>query len=392
MLSAEKLWAASGMAWLTGESGCAPDFSRSELVLEAGAVASVIEEQFGVAVDAVCELTGRAALSGFTRRGRVSAGGSTRLVQCVDGWFALTLSRSDDLAAVPALVSGDSDDDPWRRVEQWALTRTAGEIGERCALLDLPFGVLKETSIEAVSRRDIWPRRDARGIDGLLVADLTSMWAGPLCGRVLADAGATVIKVENRSRPDGTRFGDSVFFDMMNRGKLSYAVDLDRDADGLRRLLGAADIVLEGLRPRALRRRGLDAGALPPRAGRTWLRLTGHGPESDRPAFGDDAAVAGGLVGQTPSGPVFCGDALADPLTGLEAALAVGESLASGGGHLIDVAMAGVAARYAALPLRPSTSGCEVLPPAQPAASASGPSLGADNARVEELVLQRFAC
>ena len=355
-------------------------------------MASAIEEQFGVAVDAVCELTSRAALSGFTRRGKVSAGGSTRLLQCTDGWFALTLSRSDDLAAVPALVGGDIGADPWQYVEQWAVNRTAGEIGERCALLDLPFGELGETSIEAVSRRDIWPRRDARGIDGLLVADLTSMWAGPLCGRILADAGATVIKVENRSRPDGTRFGDSVVFDMLNRGKLSFAVDLDRDVDGLRRLLSAADIVLEGSRPRALRRRGLDAGSLPPRAGRTWLRLTGHGPQSDRPAFGDDAAVAGGLVGRTTTGPVFCGDAIADPLTGLEAALAVGESLASGGGHLIDVAMAGVAARYAALPLRPSTSDCEVVPPAKPAESPSGPGLGADNARVEVRVLQRFAC
>lgn len=392
MLSAEERWGASGLAWLTGESGAAPDFSRCGIMVESDRIADSIEARLGVAVDPVAELTGRAAIAGLARRGRISAGGSTRLMRYSDGWFALTLSREDDVAAVPALVGDDSDADPWQRVEQWASTRAVAEVVERCALLDLPFGVLGEASVGAVSRRDLWPRRDARGIDGLLVADLTSMWAGPLCGRILADAGATVVKVENRSRPDGTRFGDSAVFDMVNRGKLSYAVDLDRDDDAVRRLLGTADIVLEGSRPRALKRRRLDADSLPPRAGRIWLRISGHGPGSDRTAFGDDAAVAGGLVGRAPSGPVFCGDAIADPLTGLESALAVGESLASGGGHLIDVAMAGVAARYAAVPLHPSSAGCEVVPPARPAPSPPGPALGADNDHVENLVLQRFAC
>ena len=380
------------MAWLTGESGAGPDFSRCGILVESDRIADSIEARLGIAVDPVAELTGRAAVAGLARRGRISAGGSTRLMQCVDGWFALTLSREDDLAAVPALVGGGSDADPWQQVEQWASTRATAEAGERCVLLDLPFAVLEEASVGAVSRHDLWARRDARGIDSLLVADLTSMWAGPLCGRILADAGATVVKVENRSRPDGTRSGDSAVFDMLNRGKLCYAVDLARDGDAVRRLLSAADIVLEGSRPRALKRRGLDADALPPRAGRIWLRITGYGPESDRPAFGDDAAVAGGLVGRTSAGPVFCGDAIADPLTGLEAALAVADSLASGGGHLINVTMAGVAARYAALPLHPSSSGCEVVPPTRPAPSPPGRALGADNARVEELVLQRVAC
>ena len=49
-------------------------------------------------------------------------------------------------------------------------------------------------------------------------------------------------------------------------------------------------------------------------------------------------------------GPVFCGDAIADPLTGLEAASAVADSLSRGGGELIQLSMAAVAATYAALP------------------------------------------
>ncbi len=184
----------------------------------------------------------------------------------------------------------------------------------------------------------------------MLVADLSSLWAGPLCGQLLARAGAIVVKVESPSRPDGTRRGEPAFFDWMNAGKLCYAVDFDPGADALRRLLDVADIVIEGSRRAALRRRKLSADDVPARPGRIWLRINGYRDQPDRPAFGDDAAVAGGLVDTDDDGPVFCGDAIADPLSGLEAARAVGESLRRGGGEVIDVSMAQVAARYAALP------------------------------------------
>ena len=49
-------------------------------------------------------ITGRAALAGFTRGGRVSAGGSSFLLRSADGWCAVTLSRPDDVAAVPAIA------------------------------------------------------------------------------------------------------------------------------------------------------------------------------------------------------------------------------------------------------------------------------------------------
>ena len=89
------------------------------------------------------------------------------------------------------------------------------------------------------------------------------MWAGPLCGQLLARAGATVVKVESARRPDGTRAGAPAFFDWMNAGKLSYAVDFDERPE-LRELLAVADVVIEGSRPAALQRRGLgpqDVGA-----------------------------------------------------------------------------------------------------------------------------------
>ena len=184
------------------------------------------------------------------------------------------------------------------------------------------------------------------------------MWAGPLCGQLMAQAGATVVKVESRARPDGTRAGPVAFFDWMNSKKLSYAVDFD-SPEPLRTLLAAADVVIESSRPAALARRGLGPHDVDPRDGRVWLRITGHGADGERAewvAFGDDAAVSGGLVGMADDGPVFFGDAIADPLTGLHGALAVVESLSRGGAELIDISMAAVAATYAALPTEPGGS------------------------------------
>ena len=172
----------------------------------------------------------------------------------------------------------------------------------------------------------------------------------------------------------------------MNSGKLSYAVDFD-EPSALRRLLEAADVVIESSRPAALARRGVGPADVAPRDGRSWLRITGHGTDGDRAgwvAFGDDAAVSGGLVRGTTDDPEFCGDAIADPLTGLHAALAVAESLRRGGGELVEMSMAAVAAAYAELPRLPETP-CVATP--QPAAPAA--SLGADNATVDQLAAQR---
>jgi crotonobetainyl-CoA:carnitine CoA-transferase CaiB-like acyl-CoA transferase len=229
----------------------------------------------------------------------------------------------------------------------------------------------------------------ARGLGGLLVADLSSMWAGPLCGQILARAGATVVKVESPRRPDGTRAGSRAFFDWMNSGKLSYCVDFASQADELRELLAVSDIVIEGSRPAALARRGLGPDDVPARAGRIWLQLTGYDAHAGRPAFGDDAAVAGGLVGTSIDGPVFCGDAIADPLAGLEATMAVLESLTRGGGELIRVPMAAVAATYAAQPTATSASRYPTPPPQTPPKVKSATELGADNDSVRRIITER---
>lgn len=342
----------------------------------------------GVTVDACEILTGRAALLGRSPRGRISAGGSTRLMACRDGWCALTLSRADDIAALPALLeTADVADDPWPELEAWAAARSAAAVAERGRLLGLPVAALGETPAAAPRTRPLGRKGPPRAWSELLVADLSAMWAGPLCGQILVRAGATVVKVESPARPDGTRAGPAAFFDWMNGGKLSYAVDFD-DAR-LAALLAVADVVIEASRPAALSRRGLGPTDVAPRDGRVWLRITGHGTDGERAnwvAFGDDAAVSGGLVEMTGGGPEFVGDAIADPLTGLHAALAVAESVGRGGGELVELSMAGVAATYATLPAAEHRCAMGARAP-RPAASAA--PLGADNAAVERLVAER---
>ncbi len=385
-------WATSGLAYLTGEPGGPTDFSRAAVLTEARRVAAEITAVLGVAVDAAEILAGRAALLGLTRRGRISAGGATRLLASTDTWCAIALPRDDDIEALPALLGVDDlSADPWPALTRWAAANSAEHVVSRARLLDIAAAALGEVAAAAPVVRRCGDPVEPRRPGGLLVADLSSLWAGPLCAHLLARAGAVVVKVESPIRPDGTRRGEHAFFDWLNFEKLCYSVDFDAECDELRALLSAADVVIEASRPAALRRRRLGAGDIPAKPGRVWLRITGYGDQPDRPAFGDDAAVAGGLVGAGPDGPVFCGDAIADPLSGLEAARAIAQSLRRGGGETIEVSMAAVAAGYAALPR--AASGCTApvaRPQPPPPASAARP-LGADNAAVRRIVAEKLS-
>jgi crotonobetainyl-CoA:carnitine CoA-transferase CaiB-like acyl-CoA transferase len=163
----------------------------------------------------------------------------------------------------------------------------------------------------------------------------------------------------------------------------------------LARLLVAADVVIEGSRPRALANLGVAPGMIAHRPGQVWLSITGYGRDvPGRVAFGDDAAVAGGLVGRADGEPVFCADAVGDPLTGACGALAVAKSLAAGGGELIDLPMRAVAAAFAAAEVpdhgthevhADAAVECHalrlrqpVLPPRAPVVSGTARALGAD--------------
>ncbi|MFC9659624.1 CoA transferase [Nocardia sp. NPDC127606] len=377
-------WAGCGALWLTGDPDGAPDQSRSGVLDHARAVADGFTARTGVPIDVGAELTRRAALLGLTRRGRISAGGASRLIATRDGWCALTLARDVDREAIPALLETTTVTDPWSAISHWAADVSAAEVTARARLLGLPVAALGEQAPARPVIRRIGPAGPPRSPSDCLVVDLSSMWAGPLCGRLLREAGATVVKVESPSRPDGTRRTPR-FFDWMNAGKLCYSLDFD-EPEALRSLLARADVVLESSRPSALTRRGLGPD-LPARPGRVWARITAHGNGigANWAGFGDDAAVAGGLVGIAEGGPYFCADAIADPLTGLEAARSVVEALARGGGELVEVSLSAVAAEYAAIPTTPTLPRHVATRPASPRISGRASAPGADRDVVHAL-------
>ena len=110
-----------------------------------------------------------------------------------------------------------------------------------------------------------------------------------------------MIKAESVQRPDNLRDGRPDLYDELNDNKEHVTFDWSRP-DELRALIADADVVVESSRPRALEQLGivaadiLAAGDGP----RVWTSITGYGRASNRVAFGDDAAVAGGLVVTTP--------------------------------------------------------------------------------------------
>lgn len=195
--------------------------------------------------------------------------------------------------------------------------------------------------------------------EGLRVLDLSQAIAGPYVGRVLADLGADVVKVEwprgDVSDVFGRRIGGrSGLYTQMNAGKRGVTADL-ASAGGrelLRRLADRADVVVENFRTGVLERAGLgyrDLSATNP--GVVVLSISGFGatsPERDRQAYAPVIHAESGLLArqsQLDGRPVTdVALALADTLAGLHGAVAVLAALAlrrdTGAGQHIDLSMA----------------------------------------------------
>jgi hypothetical protein len=300
-------------------------------------------------------LSERARLLGLGKPGEVSANGSCRMIRARNGWLAVNLPRESDLEAVPAWTGCDLGAEPWAAIAAAAREAGAEALVEDAQRLGLPVArvgaVTAATPAAPVIR--VAPGAPARR-GHLCVLDLSSLWAGPLCGALLADAGAQVTKIESVRRPDTLIQSSPEFFARLNGAKTCLALDFGDPADlaRLRDEAARADVLITGARPRAFGPLGLDPQRLfADNPGLVWVAITGYGwdgPLSDRVAFGDDAAAAGGLVARTAQGPRFLGDALADPLTGLAAAAGALRTLADGGGVIVDAAMSRVAAGAAA--------------------------------------------
>ena len=330
-------------------------------------------------------LTDRSGELALQPPGVQSPNGSCRLLQAADGWIAVNLPRLDDADLLPAWLGIEPPREPWPAVEAVVRGRDRRDLVDGARVLGLPVAAVGEvsaakveaplvgapnalargTQVNAISRLrgctaappspNPLPLRFAGGEGAFKVLDLSTLWAGPLCGAVLAAAGAAVTKVESSRRPDPSRMSTPGLFRQLNGGKADLALDFAdaKDRGRLREMMLAADVVVTSARPRAFEQLGLaPADVFTERPGLVWVAISGYGwtgEAADRVAFGDDAAAAGGLVRWTEAGePRFLGDALADPVTGLAAAEGALRGLLNGGGVIVDAALARCAAGAAA--------------------------------------------
>jgi crotonobetainyl-CoA:carnitine CoA-transferase CaiB-like acyl-CoA transferase len=137
---------------------------------------------------------------------------------------------------------------------------------------------------------------DGYPLEGVKVLDFTQYVAGPYCSQVLADLGATVLKVERPGSGDVYRgqgpvflAGESVSFLALNRGKRSIAMDLrdPEDQATLRALAGEADVLVENMTPGTLSRYGLGYEELSEIApGLVYCSIAGFGQRGPLAAEG----------------------------------------------------------------------------------------------------------
>ncbi|GAA3666436.1 CaiB/BaiF CoA transferase family protein [Microbacterium marinilacus] len=196
---------------------------------------------------------------------------------------------------------------------------------------------------------------------GVVVVDVTRVVAGPYCAMILADLGATVIKVENPDDPDYTRTfpplltGEgseplSGFFAQYNRNKLGVTANL-RTAEGrelLERLVARTDVLIENFRPGTMERLGVGPDRLREANPRlVYAALSGygqHGPYRGRPAYDNSAQATGGLWSMNgPAGgpPTRVGTIIGDLAASLYGAIGVLAALRhaerTGEGQLVDI-------------------------------------------------------
>lgn len=302
----------------------------------------------------LCE---RAVLGGMTVPGRISAGGGCRLSEATGDTIALNLARPADRELLPALFETDSLDlsDP-EVMERLIAAREAEALVSRGRTLGLAMACEHESTppvAVACTELSVGVPRVGALRSAPRVLDLTALWAGPLAAHLLWLAGAEVMKVESRTRPDAMRSGDATFYALLNQGKAHVSLDLSdhNDRQTLLSLVADADIVLEAARPRALTQLGIEAARLVQTTpGLVWITITGHGADGDAAnwvGFGDDCGVRAGLSAAFRSAcghTGFVGDAIADPLTGIFAARTAWEAWRSGCGGRFGLALSSVVA------------------------------------------------
>jgi len=196
-------------------------------------------------------------------------------------------------------------------------------------------------------------------LEGVRVLDLSRVFAGPLCGQVLADYGAEVIKVEHPVRGDdtrdwGMRIGktETTYYNSMNRNKRSITLDLQTPEALaiIHELLPQVDVLIHNFKTGGAEKMGLgyeQLKALKPDL--VYCAVAGYdssGPEATRPGY--DLVIQGeaglmALNGCAGDPPLKFGVAVVDLMTGMSAAQAVLAALfrreRTGRGRFIELAL-----------------------------------------------------
>ena len=203
-------------------------------------------------------------------------------------------------------------------------------------------------------------RRDLNGpLDGLVVVEATTTWAGPMAGCLLADLGATVIKIEHpegevlRRLPPfvaGTRL--SVLHEVVNRNKqnLSLSLKAAEGRDIFLKICATADVVIENFKPGTMANWGVgyaDVKRVKPDI--VYISISGFGqfgPNSERAGYDPIAQNFTGwssLNGGPGTGPTKAPTFLADDFAGTHGAMAALAALRhrdrTGEGQHVDIAL-----------------------------------------------------
>ena len=199
-------------------------------------------------------------------------------------------------------------------------------------------------------------------LEGIRVVELSHVLAGPICGLMLADLGAEVIKVERPGGGDAQRWdvseddklgSDSASFFMINRGKDSVTIDL-KSEDGkaaLWDLISSADALVENYRVGVLDKLGFGYEDVKARfPGLVYCSVSGYGrsgPWADRGGFDLIMQGMSGLMSFTGDAgathPTKCGAPITDIATGVVAAMGVLAALMrktrTGKGDLVEASL-----------------------------------------------------
>lgn len=225
-------------------------------------------------------------------------------------------------------------------------------------------------------------------LQGLVVVELGHSVAAPFAGKILADLGARVIKIEKPGDGDDTRqwgppfwHGDSVTFGVYNANKFSAAVDIKNQAQcaALREFITTkADIVLQNMRAGLLKKFGLDDGLREANPRLIYCNMAAFGskgPLAEKPGYDPMLQAFGGIMsitGEEGRPPVRVGPSIVDMSTGMWAVIGIVSALqrrhVTGDGCVIDTSLyestlcwiGSAASNYLATGKRPERCGTEM--------------------------------